>query len=311
MIQKIKNIAKYVLKKDYRWRVQAASGKYEQMDDRTYIERQYYSRFQGKKKLNLDAPKTVGDKLNWLKLYDRKPYYWKLVDKYEVKKYVADKIGSEYVIPALGVWDNPEDIDFDILPNQFVLKCTHDSGSIIVCKDKKKIDKKEVCSKLNESLKHNHYKENREWAYKNVKPRVIAEQYVESLGKADSVEYKLSCGNGKVGVITVCIGIPHSTLDVRTNDHFDEEWNRLPFYAVYKNSNKDIARPKQMDDLIKFSKILSEGIPHLRVDWYVVDGHIYFGEMTFYTWAGYMQMVPDEWDTILGDMIELPPVTIE
>lgn len=310
-MSRIKNAIKFIVKKSYRWQVMAAKGYYNDMDDAEYIRRQYYARFGGKKKLDLEDPKTLCEKLNWLKIYDRKPRYTAMVDKYAVKKFVSDLIGEEYVIPALGVWDTFEEIDLEQLPEQFVLKCTHDSGSIVVCTDKATFDRKEAGEKLNAMLRKSHYKENREWVYKNVVPRIIAEPYIDTLGHPDSVEYKITCFGGTAKFTTVCTGIAHDAINKRTNDHFDRDFKPLNFYAIYKNSGKKIKKPEQLDDMIRFSEILSQDVPYLRVDWYLVDGKIYFGEMTFYTWAGYMQFQPDEWDLKLGSWLTLPEKTTE
>ncbi len=258
------------------------------------------------KKLNLKDPKRFTEKLNWLKVYDRRPEYSRLVDKYEVKKYVENKLGGAFLIPALGVWERFEDIDFDKLPNQFVLKCTHDSGGSAICKDKYTFDKNAVSEKLNKCLRQNYYWASREWPYKNVKPRIIAEPYVDSLGKPDSVEYKITCCNGEVKMITVCTGIPHSKVRERQNDHFDKSWNQMPFYVAYKSTGKKIDKPGFMDEMVRLSEKLAEGLPAIRVDWYYIDGNIKFGELTFYTHAGFMVYNPDGWDYKMGEWLKLP-----
>lgn len=255
---------------------------------------------------DLKHPKTFNEKLQWLKLHDHNPLYATLADKYEVKDYVAKKIGSEHVIPAYGVWERFEDIDFDTLPDQFILKCTHDSGTFVIVTDKNNFDRQAAKETLERSLHVNYYDYCLEWVYKGVKPRIIAEKYIDTLGKPDSVEYKLSCFDGKVGYVTVCIGIAHDSFDKRTNDSYDLNFNHMPWYASYKNSGKDIQKPEQWDELIELSEILSAGIPHVRVDWYIIDGIIYFGEMTFYTWSGCADFTPPHWDLILGNYINLP-----
>lgn len=171
-----------------------------------------------------------------MKLNDHNPRYSSLVDKYEVKKYVADNIGKEHVVPLIGVWDSFEEIDFDSLPDEFVLKCTHDCGSIFVCKDKKSFDYEAAKNKIKKAMSKNYYVHNKEYAYKNVKPRIIAEEYVSSLGQPESVEYKVTCFDGKVGYVTIFRGIAHSTYDVRINDTYDRDFNFMPWHAFYKNS---------------------------------------------------------------------------
>lgn len=256
--------------------------------------------------LNLDNPQTFCEKLQWLKLHDHNPLYHKLVDKYEVQKYVAERIGEEHVVKLYGVWNSVDEIDVNSLPNQFVLKHTGDSGGFVVCKDKKKFNWQEAKQKmrLNTDSK-NYFLTNREWAYKDVPSRIIAEEYIDSLGKQESIEYKITCMNGKVKMITVCSGIAHVEYEKRFNDHFDREGNRLPFYVNYKPAGLDLPSKEITDELIRLSETLSDGIPQVRVDWYVHKGKIYFGEMTFYTWAGFMDYVPKEWDRKMGDWLEL------
>lgn len=263
------------------------------------------------RKLNLQDPKRLSEKLQWLKLYNRQPFYTQLVDKYQVKKYVAEKIGKQHVVPLIGVWNRFDEIDFEKLPEQFVLKTTHDSGSVIVVKEKKNLDLVVTKEKLERSLQHDFYLGGREWPYKDVPRKIIAEQYIPSLGNVDSVEYKVTCMNGEVKFVTFCKGPAHTDLNLRTNDHFDKSFNRLPFYVYYKNSNEKYEKPKTWDEMIKLSEILSKDIPYLRVDFYNVDDTIYFGEFTFYTWAGFMKFVPDKWDEILGSWLVLPPKIID
>lgn len=254
------------------------------MSDRFFIETEW--RLTMDYPLDLDNPKTFCEKLQWLKLHDHNPLYHKLVDKYEVKQWVTDKIGANHVVKNYGVYNSVNEIDFDALPNQFVLKCTHNSGGLVVCTDKKELNRQHVRSVFNEGLNsQDYYLWKREWAYKGVKPRIIAEEYIDSLGKPESVEYKITCIHGKVKMITVCSGIAHVEFDKRFNDHFDTEGNRLPFYVNYKSAGLSLPESETTDELIRLSGILSSGIPQVRVEWYVHNGEIYFGEMTFYTWA--------------------------
>ena len=275
------------------------------LPDRYYLKRLYKKRLG--KELNLKDPKNLTEKIQWLKLYDRRPEYTQMADKAEAKKLIAEKIGEEHIIPTLGVWDHFEDIDFSKLPSQFVLKCTHDTESIIVCTDQKTFDIEAARKKLNGCMRYKMYRKGREWVYKNIRPRIIAEPYIDSLGKKDSVEYKISCFNGKVGFITICKGIAHAGFEDRTNDHFDCRFKRLPFWTYYKPSKTPPQKPEEWDELIKIGERLSENIPYVRVDCYIIDGRIYFGEMTFYTWDGFMKFEPEEYDRILGDMLTLPP----
>ena len=276
------------------------------INDKTYLKLIYFIKFG--RKLNLKNPTRHCDKLQWYKLYYHNPLMTKCVDKYEVTNYVKEKIGEKYLIPTLGIWDNFDDIDFDKLPNQFCLKCTHDSGSYIICKDKSTFDIDAARKKFNRYMKGRFFWYGREWAYKNVKPRIMAQEYIDSLGKPESVEYKLTCFNGKVKFITVCSGIAHSDYELRKNDHFDRDWNKLDWYAYYKPSGKVIERPEFMDEIIDISDKLAEGFPQVRIDSYVINGKVYFGEMTFYTWSGLIEFTPDEWDEKIGSWWNLPEI---
>lgn len=272
--------------------------------DDTYLKLRY--RLDMGRKLNLKSPTLFTEKLQWLKAYYHDPLYTKLVDKYEVKKWVADKIGSQYVIPLYGVWNDFNEIDFDKLPNSFILKTTHTSGGFIVCKDKAKFDKEGARKMMELSLHNDYYWRTREWPYKNVQKRIIAEKYMPSLGNIDSEEYKITCCNGKVKVFTVCRGVPHSDYALRHNDNFDRNFNRQKWYAFYTPSDKPVEKPAKFDEMIELAEKLAEGIPTVRVDFYVIDGQIYFGEMTFFTWAGFIKFTPESQDTVMGKWIDLP-----
>ena len=272
--------------------------------DEIYLKGIYFVKLH--KKLHLDPPVTFNEKLQWLKLHDRNPRYTSMVDKYEVKRIVGDLIGNEHIIPTIGVWDRFEDIDFDELPDKFVLKCTHDSGSVYICRDKKSMNKKKAAKRFKAALKRNYYWGGREWPYKNVPRRIIAEPYITSLGNHDSKEYKITCFNGKLGFSTICTGIAHSKLSARKNDHYDKDFNTLPFWSFYEHSENPVKeKPIELDQIIGFAERISKGIPYLRVDFYVAGEAIYFGETTFYTWSGFNKFVPKEWDEKLGDMINL------
>ncbi len=273
--------------------------------DETYLKAVYRIRLG--KKLCIDPPSTLNEKGQSIKLNERNPKYTNMVDKYEVKKIVGDLIGEEHVIPTLGVWEKYEDIDFSALPNQFVLKCTHDSGSVVVCKDKNEFDFHKCRRKLNSAIRRNFYWAGREWPYKNIPPRIIAEPFIPSLGNENSREYKITCFNGKLGFSTICSGIAHSKLSVRKNDHYDKEFNSLPFWSFYEHSSNPIKeKPAELDEIIEFAEKIAQGTSYLRVDFYFADGIIYFGEATFFTWGGFNKFVPEEWDKILGDMLKLP-----
>lgn len=281
----------------------AAHGFYHSMSDEEYIRKLWSLKM--KTELDLSDPKTLCEKLQWLKIHDHNPEYTRLADKYEVKRIVGEKIGEEHVIPLLGVWDDFDSIDIDALPDSFVLKTTHDSGGLLVCRDKSRFDRESARRHFKKALKRNFYWSGREWPYKNIKPRIIAEKFIPTLGNPDSFEYKLTCMNGKVVFSTVCRGIAHSDLSLRTNDHFDRNNEPMPWYAYYKHSKEPVSLPPQIDEMISCAETLGAGIPYVRVDFYIVDGTVYFGEMTFYTWGGFMEIVPEGWDLKLGDMLDL------
>lgn len=273
------------------------------MSDRCYIPLAYRARMG--KRLNADNPQTYNEKLQWIKLNVRDDRYTKLVDKYEVKPIVASIIGEEYIIPTLGVYDDFDDIDFDSLPDQFVLKCNHDSGGIVVCKDKSRLDKAAARAKLNGSLKKNYYKSLREWPYENVRPRIIAEKYMEDSESAELRDYKFFCFDGEVKALF--IASDRMTQGVETKfDFFDENFNHLPFTNGHPNAAVPPKKPSQFELMKKLASKLSKGFPHVRVDFYEVDGKVYFGEMTFFHWSGMTPFVPEKWDYTFGSWIKLP-----
>lgn len=273
------------------------------ISDRTYLELKYRANFG--KKLNLASPRTFSEKLQWLKLYDRKPEYVVMVDKYEAKKYVAERIGKEYIIPTLGVWDRVEDIDFNSLPNQFVLKCTHDSGGLVICRDKSQLNIEEAKKKLNRALKNNFYYLFREWPYKNVKPRIIAEEYMEDAATGELRDYKFFCFDGVAKALFVATERQKVGEEVKF-DFYNMKFEHLDFRQGHPNSKEEISKPETFDVMWSLAEKLSKGVPQLRVDFYEVNGKTYFGEMTFFHHAGLMPFDPEEWDDIFGGWIQLP-----
>ena len=273
------------------------------MSDETYLKIAY--RIAMGKSLPLESPQTYNEKLQWLKLHDRKPEYTMMVDKYEVKEYVASLIGEEHIIPTLGVWNRFEDIDFDQLPNQFVLKCTHDSGGLVICKDKKSLNKKKAKKLLNGCLKNNYYWGQREWPYKDVQPRILAEKFMVDESGYELKDYKWFCFDGEPKALF--IATDRNTPGEETKfDFFDMEFKHLPFTNGHPNATKEIKRPSGFSEMKQLAKQLSKGIPHVRVDFYDINGHIYFGELTLSHWSGMTPFVPEEWDYIFGSWIKLP-----
>ena len=269
-------------------------------DDKLFIKWEFF--FAMKYFPNLKKPLTYNEKLQWLKINDIHDEYTSLVDKYEVKKYIKRLIGDEYIIPTLGVWDKFEDIDFNKLPNQFVLKTTHDSGGIIVCKDKSKLDLDYARNKINRSLRHNYYLEHREYPYKNVKPRIIAEQYMVDESGTELKDYKFFCFNGNVKFLFVATDRPYDTRF----DFFDTSFKHLPFKQGHPWATKKISRPTRFEEMLDIATTLSKGFPHVRVDLYNINGKIYFGELTFFHFSGNVPFEPKEWDYKIGEWLELP-----
>ena len=251
------------------------------------------------------TPRTYSQKLQWLKVYDRNPLYTTLVDKYEVKKYVADKIGAEYIIPTLGVWDKFDEIDFDAMPKQFVLKCTHDSGGLVICRDKSKFDKEAARKLFKIALSRNPYDVSREWPYKNVKPRIIAEQYMEDEKTAELRDYKFFAFDGEVKAMFIASERASETEETKF-DFFDTDFNHLPFTNGHPNAKVPPEKPENFEEMKILAAKLSKGLPQARIDFYEVNGKIYFGEVTFFHWGGTKPFEPAEWDRIFGDWIALP-----
>ena len=271
------------------------------LPDKIYLKLRF--RIKMNRKLDLKNPESFSEKLQWLKLYDRNSDYIKMVDKYEAKKYVADILGEEYIIPTLGIYDKFDDIDFDELPKQFVIKCTHDSGGIVVCRDKDELDIKKAKKKIKKSLKINYFYQGREWPYKKLKPRIIIEPYMEDNKAKELIDYKMMCFNGNVQMLFTCT--ERFSSDGLKVTFFDLNWNKLPFERKYKASKEKIEKPINFTKMVEFSKKISKSIPFVRIDWYEINGKLYFGEITFYPGSGLEKFYPEKWDYILGDYITL------
>ena len=254
------------------------------------------------KKLNLKNPKTFNEKLQWLKINDRKPIYTQMADKFGAREWVRQMIGDEYLVPIYGCWDSFDDIPFEDLPSKFVLKCTHDSGSVVLCTNKENLDKEAIKKKLNKRLKRNPYWWAREWPYKNIKPRIIAEHYLVDGDNAYLPVYKFFCFNGVPKIIQQ---IQDDKQDTETVDYFDAEWNRLNIKQRFPSSETPKEKPEKLDEMLNIASRLSQGTSFLRVDLYVINDKVLFSENTFYTDAGYSIFEPETWDTTLGEWIDL------
>lgn len=273
------------------------------LSDEAFLKLTYLLRFG--KSLNLSNPTTFNEKLQWLKLHDRNPLYTTLVDKYAVKQWVASRIGSEYVVPTYGVWDSFDEIDFDSLPDRFVLKCTHDSGGLVICHDRASLNIDAARKKITQSLKQNFYWLYREWPYKNVPPRIIAEEYLEPTdGSTDLPDYKWFCFSGEAKAMFIATN-RFGEGDTKF-DFFDMEYRHLPFTNGHPNADETPVKPCAFDEMRVAAEKLSAGFPHVRVDFYETAKGVYFGEMTFSHWAGLVPFDPPEWDVKFGEWIELP-----
>ncbi len=270
--------------------------------DKMYLKLRYRAAFH--KKLNLKNPQTYNEKLQWMKLYDRNPLYNKLVDKYDVREFIKERIGEEHLIPAYGVWDKFDDINFDELPDEFVLKCTHDSGSVFICKDKSKIDKAWLKAKFEKALKGNQYHGGREWAYKDVKGKIVAEKFMVDESGYELKDYKFFCFDGEVKAMFIATDRGVEGEDVKF-DFFDENFNHLPFKHGHENAKVTPLKPEGFEEMKEIAKVLSKGLRQVRVDLYNINGKIYFGEMTFYHHCGFVPFEPEEWDYTFGSWIDI------
>lgn len=270
--------------------------------DRLYLCLMYRARLG--KRLHLENPMTYNEKLQWLKLYDRNPAYSILVDKYLVRNYVSDMIGEDYLVPLLGVWDNPEEINFNDLPNQFVLKCNHDSGTVIICKNKGQFDTQKAVEILKKKMNRNFYQGGREWPYKNVKPRVLCEKYMVNGSDTGLRDYKIYCFDGVAKIILVVTGrYVNKTVNY---DFFDRSFNWLDLEREHPRSNIKPDKPKSFEKMLNIAEKLSSGMPEVRVDLYEIDGKVFFGEMTLFPGSGFIKSTPPKWDDVMGDWIRLP-----
>mgnify|MGYP002775119547 FL=1 len=282
--------------------------------DKTYVKLMY--RLKVGKQLRLDNPITFNEKLQWLKLYDHNPRYTVMVDKVKAKEYVANLIGEEYVIPTLGVWNSPDEIDFDTLPNQFVLKCNHNSGEgMCICRDKSKLNISKVKAALRKGLKENYYLHGREWPYKNVTRKILAEKFmVEKDSQNDKQaisknleDYKFFCFNGEPQIMFVASDRANKVCF----DYYDMNLNHLELKQGGENYKGKVRLPKHFEEMKLLASKVSKGIPHLRVDFYEIDDKVYFGELTFFDSSGFAKFEPEEWDEKLGNLIDLTLVKIK
>lgn len=279
----------------------AHKGMFDSLSDEKYLKLMFFVK--QKYRLNLKNPKTYNEKLQWIKVYDHNPIYTQMVDKNEAKKYVSHIIGEEYIIPTIaGPWESVEDIDFSSLPEQFVLKTTHDSGGVIVCKNKDSLDIEKTKQILSDHLRNNFFKAGREWPYKNVVPRIICEKYMKD-DKSDGPikDYKYYCFDGEPRMVMI-----NSDRGISTKaDYFDMNYQWLDFIWGYEHAKERPEKPEQFEIMKSLAAKLSKGFKELRVDFYEVNGKIYFGELTFFDGSGFDRIIPRVWDQKLGSWIKL------
>ncbi len=302
IVQVLKKAYKYMSDADYRFIVNIHCGFYRRMEDAAFVTRKYKA--VTKKELDLKHPMTYNEKLQWLKVYDRRPEYVQMVDKVAAKAYVAGIIGEQYIIPTLGVWASAADIDFDALPDQFVLKCNHNSGlGMCICTDKSKLDWKRVKKELSKGLKEDYYQITREWPYKDVPRRILAEPYMVDESGTELKDYKVFCFDGVPKLVQVDL----NRFVAHKRNLYSTDWQLLDVTSYYPpEREQSIPRPQNLEKMLAFAAKLSQGVAHMRVDFYSIGQQLYFGELTFFNSSGYKPFDPPEWNRIIGDWIQLP-----
>lgn len=294
---------KHYVNKPHGWFFCLASrGLLKRMDDETYLKKLFF--YSLGYELDLEHPKTFNEKLQWLKLHDRRPLYTTMADKLAVKEYIAQKLGPEYVIPVVGgPWSSPGEIDFDALPEQFVLKCTHDSGGLVVCRDRTSLDREAVRSKLGRCLKRNYFWSMREWPYRDIRPRIFAERYMQDGETRVLNVYKIFNFSG---VPTLIQSIQNDKQPEESIDYFTPDWELQQLSQGFPNSAVPLPKPKTLPEMLRLAAKLSEGFPFLRTDFFEINGRVCFSEFTFYSDSGLGAFDPPEWDERLGRLIRLP-----
>ena len=295
----------FLTKPYYRTRVLIKSGYYDSLSDEDFLKK-VFPKYMGYP-LDLENPKTFSEKLQWLKVNFRDPIQTVMVDKHEAKHFIAQRVGNQYIIPTISVWNSVDDIDLDRLPNQFVLKCTHDSGGIVICKDKSTLDWEAAKAKLRTFLKRDYSRIAREWPYKNVPRRIIGEEYLSELGSNDILDYKMYCFHGEPKLTVVCSN-RFSKTGTRMN-FYDIDWNPMGIhFGHYPPLPTEFPKPDTYGEMQQVAMELSQGCPFLRVDFYEIKGHIFIGELTFFPGAGFERFRPMSKDYELGEWLHLENV---
>lgn len=292
------------------WQVFASMSKHGWLNwlpDKLYLSIMYRATFG--EKINWETPKTFSEKLQWLKLNDRNPIYTQMVDKYEAKRYVSERIGEKYTIPVVGgPWEHPDEIDFDALPEQFVLKTTHDCGGVLICRDKSKFDIQSCKKFLEEHLQRDYYLHCREWPYKNVKPRIFAEMFLNQNGSTVAIQdYKFFTFNGEPKLMYIASGRDYAKKEKQVvyADFFDMEYSHVDLCIDHDNAPELPVKPQNFNRMVECARKLAQGTKHLRVDFYEVNGQMYSGELTFFHCGGLYEFKTKQWDKTMGDWIRL------
>ena len=300
----LNKLFKYAFDKDYRFLIKSNTTGCPKMSDEEFLRRKF--KICMKRELDLENPKTFNEKLQWLKIYDHNPEYTVMVDKYLVREYIREKLGEEYLIPLIGAWDSPDEIDFDSLPDKFVLKCNHNSGvGMYLCRDKSKMDVGKVKKELRRGLAQDYYLTGREWPYKDVPRKIICEKFMSDTPDAtDFTDYKFFCFNGYVDCVMVCL--ERSSGNTKFY-FFDEKWELKRLNIRGKNAPEGftIPKPECMDEMFEIAAELSKRLPFVRVDLYQSNGQIYFGELTFFPDSGFDPNLLEETDEYFGSLIDI------
>lgn len=256
--------------------------------------------------LDLDNPRTFNEKMSWIKLYDRRPVYTQMADKYTAKQFVSERVGKEYVVENLAQVNKWEDIDINALPNQFVIKCTHDSSGVSICKDKSSFDFEKARKKIEQSYKCNYFWNCREWPYKNIQPKIIIDRYLDDHTGNELRDYKFWCFNGKP-VYMYCTIKGKGIFE----NFYDMDFNIVPIDHGFPRNVPEFNKPNNFELMKELATKLSDGVPFVRVDFFDVEGKVYFGEFTFFDWGG-LRPFNGDWDEKLGELLQLPKIkTIE
>ena len=298
----VKKLIKCIYDKKYRYEVKNKLGFYKNMSDEQFLGKWF--KIQIGNDLNLSNPVTYQEKMQWLKLYDRKKIYTIMADKIRMKDFVSEKIGDEYVVPIINQWNSPKEIDFSELPNQFVLKCNHNSGTgMYICKNKADLNMQEVIKNLEKGIRENYFSLRREWPYKNIEKKIFAEEYLKNKDGSEIIEYKVLCFEGKAKLVELIL---NRFKQNATQDFYTPEWKKTEIYeSDIPPSDYEVEPPKNLKKIIEVSQVLAKDIHHLRVDWYEVNGKLYVGELTFFDGAGFSLFYPLKYNEIIGSWIQL------